>query len=106
MLRTVGFVVPLQMLAQAGRLHSDDAVLFRAEVGTPPQRFHGNAVLFDGIGLVRKMPLADVLENLGEVRRAQEDSGGQYDLEFARSRCSLMIPEAIQIRPRADPAWY
>jgi hypothetical protein len=83
MVHAVCFVVLLQVFAEAGSLHSYDAVLLRTEAGASAQSFHSYAVLLDRIDLIREVPLADMPENLGEVRRTHKQSRGEHSFEFS-----------------------
>jgi hypothetical protein len=79
---TLGFVILLELLPQAVKLHPHSSVLRWIETRLPPQGFDCDSVLRKVSSIIFKMTVADILENLGKVLGSAEDCRGEDRLQF------------------------
>ena len=82
MVRPFRVIVFTQPLAQAMGLHAHDGVALLIEIGRPPEGVYPDVVLLDLLRSALEVLVANVDEQLREIRRAMKYTGGQNCFQF------------------------
>jgi hypothetical protein len=82
MIPALGFIILLQLIAKAVKLHTHNRVLRWIETRRPPQGFRRDLVLRNVASAMVNIAVADILKNPSQVWGLDEDSRGEDKPHF------------------------